>query len=107
MPLAPISAESSASKPKVLAVSSSPDSKQSIAETNVLDDSVTDSTRKGHSSMNNEEPSVVIYGNAKIAITRDYSGPIVTDDLGFSDELSAISMTEKDHRQNLEELESL
>ena len=56
----------------------------------------------------NKRANRYCYGTADIAnISRDSSGPIVTDDLDFSDELLAINMTEEDHRQILEEIESL
>ena len=101
-------AESSASKPSALAVSSPPDSGQAKAETIVLDDSDVDSPRKGHLSMDNEEPAAFISGTAEITdISGDSSGPMVRDDLDFADQLLAISMKEEDHRQNLWELESL
>ena len=40
-------------------------------------------------------------------ISGDSSGALVTDDLNTADEMSAISMTEEDQRQILEELENL
>ena len=55
-----------------------------------------------------EEPSAVLSGTAEVANIRGgSSGLMVSDDLDFSDELWAISMTQEDHRQNLWDLESL
>ena len=87
-------AKTGASQPTV---SSHPDSEPASSETKQIDDSVMDSSRKGHSNIGNEEPLAILYGTARIAnITGDSSGPKVTDGLDIADKLSAISMTEED-----------
>ena len=107
MLLTPVSVKSSANTPAVLAVSSPSDAKQPTAGTEGLNGFVMDSPKKGQ-SIENEGTLAVVYGTADIAnISGDSSGSMATDDLDIADELSAISITEEDHRQFLEELESL
>ena len=66
------------------------------------------SPKKGYSSIDNEGLSAVIHGTADLAkISGDSNDTMATDDRDIADELSAISLTEEDHRQTLEELGSL